>query len=143
MDDKLLKRLNTFISEIDQEYKLKIAYLFGSFSRGEENEKSDIDLALLFEKKYTDFQDAMLRGALIERGKEVLGREVDIVNLNIAPIRLKYQVVKEGQILKDHFIRPSFESLVLREYFDYMYYAEKYNQAIIESIKENKYFGGK
>ncbi|SMB82564.1 Predicted nucleotidyltransferase [Desulfonispora thiosulfatigenes DSM 11270] len=142
MKEDILQKLKYFIKEIDQEYKIKLAYLFGSFARGEENDQSDSDIAICFMEEYSSFDDVMIRGDLIERGKETLKRKVDILNLDKAPISLKYIVVQQGIILKDNNERATFESLVLREYFDFAYYAEKYNAAILESIKNDEYFGG-
>ena len=53
------------------------AWLFGSFSRGEETEKSDVDILVDFDKdaRIGLFKYAGMYGDL----KELLGREVDLV----------------------------------------------------------------
>ena len=53
------------------------AWLFGSFSRGEENENSDVDILVDFDKdaKIGLFKYASIYGDL----KELLGREVDLI----------------------------------------------------------------
>lgn len=53
------------------------AWLFGSFSRGEENENSDVDILVDFDKdtRIGLFKYAGIYGDL----KELLGREVDLV----------------------------------------------------------------
>ena len=38
--------------------------------------------------------------------------------------------------MKDSRKRAEFESLALREYFDFRYYSKIYNKAMIEAIKE-------
>ncbi|WP_237698947.1 hypothetical protein [Caldicellulosiruptor obsidiansis] len=45
-----------------------------------------------------------------------------------------------GIILKDHEERSLFEASVLREYLDFSYYSEIYNQKILESIKNKEFF---
>ncbi|WP_232841642.1 nucleotidyltransferase domain-containing protein [Caldicellulosiruptor acetigenus] len=90
-----------------------------------------------FEKSCVDvlYYEAILRGLLMEEGKTVFKRDVDIVNLKNANIFLKYSIIKDGIILKDHEERSLFEVSVLREYLDFSYYSEIYNQKILESIK--------
>ena len=53
------------------------AWLFGSFSRGEDNENSDVDILVDFDKsaRVGLFKYASIYGDL----KELLGREVDLV----------------------------------------------------------------
>ncbi len=53
-----------------------------------------------------------------------------------ASLLLKYEVIKTGIPLKESKKRAAFESLALREYFDFRYYAEIYNEAMIESIQK-------
>ena len=53
------------------------AWLFGSYSRGEENENSDIDILVDFEK---DAHVGLFKYAgMYSDLKEILGREVDLV----------------------------------------------------------------
>jgi len=77
----------------------------------------------------------------MEEGKALFKRDVDIVNLKNANIFLKYSIIKDGIILKDHEERSLFEASVLREYLDFSYYSEiLYNQKILESIKNKEFF---
>lgn len=139
--NEFIEKLKKFISEIDVNHPIELAYLFGSFARGTQNDESDIDLAVLFKNKHSDIEEITIRGELSDRGEFILGRKVDIVSLEKAPLLLKYEIVKDGVVLKDSSERGNFESLVLREYFDFKYYSEIYNKAVIESIKSKDYFG--
>lgn len=136
-----IKVLSEFIELINEKYPIKFAYLFGSRARGEERLDSDIDLALFFGESYEGLEEVLIRGDIIEEGKAFFKMSVDIVSLNIAPILLKYQVVKDGMIIKDSEDISTFESLVLREYFDFKYYSDIYDEAMIDSIKQGNYFG--
>ncbi|MEA4825341.1 MAG: nucleotidyltransferase domain-containing protein [Clostridium sp.] len=129
-----------FIEKINENYKIKFAYLFGSRARGDFHKESDIDLALYFEENYNGVKEVFIKGNIIEEGKKYFGIPVDIVYLNKAPLILKHEIVKEGIVLKDSYDRADFESLVLREYFDFKYYSDQYDRAIIESIKKEEYF---
>lgn len=141
MSNKELEKLaSKFIEEIDEKYKVKFAYLFGSRARGEEKNESDIDLGIYFQEDYSEMQEMFIKGDIIERGRSFFGIPVDIVSLNKAPLILKYEIVKDGIILKDSDERSFFESIVLREYFDFKYYSDAYNQAIVDSIRKGDYF---
>ncbi|MGI6469735.1 MAG: nucleotidyltransferase domain-containing protein [Syntrophomonadaceae bacterium] len=140
MDSQLEDNLKAFINEIDQEYPIELAYLFGSYARGTENSQSDIDIALLFKHQYTNYEELLIRGQIIDKGMSVFSRPVDVVSLNSAPPLLKYEVVVNSVILKDSELRSSFESLAIREYFDFQYYSRIYNEAVIGRIRDDDYF---
>lgn len=99
--------------------KMIFAYLFGGLARGRVSLLSDVDIAI-----YT------ADGANIVQDKlEILGKlnellktdEVDLVVLNTAPLPLAARIIKNKIILVDKmpFTRHAFESLTLREYFDF------------------------
>jgi predicted nucleotidyltransferase len=137
---KLQIKLINFINDIDKKYKIKFAYLFGSRARGDNTDNSDIDIAIFFKDEYDSLQEILIRGNIIEDGKAYLGIPVDVISLKSAPLILKHQIIKDGIILKDDDDRPSFESLTFREYFDFKYYSDIYDAAIINSIKAGEYF---
>ena len=45
MNSQFGDKLKEFINEIDREYPIELAYLFGSYAKGTENSQSDIDMA--------------------------------------------------------------------------------------------------
>lgn len=73
MDNLLIQKIqNYFVTQ-----PVEKAWVFGSFSRGEETEKSDIDILVSFAKdaKVTLFT----LGGIYMDLKEILNREVDLV----------------------------------------------------------------
>lgn len=54
------------------------AWLFGSFARGEEKEKSDIDILFVPDFEKGSFT-LLTQGGMYEDLKQLLGREVDLV----------------------------------------------------------------
>jgi len=57
MDKKsALKIINNYIKKIPKKYGLLSAYLFGSYAKGNFNEESDIDIALIIKNLEDDFQ---------------------------------------------------------------------------------------
>lgn len=48
--EEIIKLLKELTGEVEQKYKARIKGIFGSFVRGEEHEKSDIDILVEFEE---------------------------------------------------------------------------------------------
>lgn len=143
IDPSFKNLLSQFIDAVHREYPIRFAYLFGSRARGEENPTSDIDIAVYFAKHYNPSDITFIRGYLIEFGKEFFNNPIDIISLKHADLFLKYTIVKEGIIIKKNTdsTQAEFESLTLREFFDFQYYSDQYNTAMIETIKKQTYFG--
>jgi len=133
-----------FVEEIDRIYPVLFAYLFGSRAKGTDNLMSDIDIAIMFVENYNAEDDLFNRGHIIDTGKEFFNEPVDVINLAKASLLQQYEVVQHGIVVvgKDSSKRLEFESLTLRKYFDFRFYSEHYNEAMISRIKEGTYFGG-
>jgi len=112
----LLPKANDFLENYP---KLVFAYLFGSLTKGKVNPLSDIDIALYLKKGINFAREKMV---ILKELIDIFGTEgIDLVILNIAPLTLRTRIVENKIILvdKDPFLRHSFESLVLGEYFDF------------------------
>lgn len=138
----IINEAKQFIFNMNKKYKIKFAYIFGSQATGRASENSDVDIAIYFSKNYTDVEEAFVRGDIIEDGKAFFKKDVDIVSLNNASLFLKYEVIHDGIIIMDNDERTDFESLSLREYFDFKYYSDIYDKALIEKIRKGEFFGG-
>ena len=113
---ELLPKANYFLENYQ---KVIFAYLFGSLARDKVLPLSDIDIAIYLEESADFSQEKMI---ILRNLINILGtEEIDLVLLNTAPLTLKARIVENKKILvdKDPFLRHSFESLVLREYFDF------------------------
>lgn len=99
--------------------KVVFAYLFGGIARGKVSPLCDVDIAI-----YT-----VDRTDIVHEKLEILGKlnellrtdEVDLVVLNTAPLPLAARIIKNKIILADKMpiTRHAFESLIIREYFDF------------------------
>jgi len=99
-------------------------YLFGSLAKGTAGPLSDIDVAVYL-KEETDSGEVKLD--LTARLMDAQGADrVDVVVLNDAPLPLQARVLRCNRILLDRapHRRHAFESLVLREYFDFSRFEE-------------------
>lgn len=133
--ESLQVQLDCFIEQVHKHYPIEFAYLFGSIATGNANKESDIDIAIMLRKKYGSKEEILLKGNIIDVGMKYFQRKIDIVLLHNSPPLLKYEVVKNGIVLKNSPERATFESLALREYFDFRYYSDIYNAAIIREYK--------
>lgn len=103
---------------------VEFAYLFGSFGKGKCFPLSDIDIAIYLK----NFED-LNKEYLIEKRLEILGElinllqtdEIDLVILNNAPLTLRMKILETRRVIvdKNPFFRHRYESLTMREYFDF------------------------
>ena len=101
------------------ESDIAFAYLFGSLAQGDPKPLSDVDIAIYF----SDESD------ILERKLQILGQlmdlletdEIDLVILNTAPLTLRWKILETRKVLVDNlpFLRHQYESLTMREYFDF------------------------
>jgi predicted nucleotidyltransferase len=114
--------------------KVSSAWLFGSMATGKAGKNSDLDIAVLFApdlSNYERFDLRLLIGVELER---LAKREVDVVDMETAPLYLQHQVRKTGRLIveKDHVYRVSFDTRSRRDYFDLVPVLELRNRKLIE-----------
>lgn len=111
-----LERFKLGIAKIAEKYDLKLVVLYGSQATGKANENSDIDIAILGNRRI-DFDRH------IELINEFTGLfhtdEVDVKLLHSTNPLFRYQVMRDGILLfgkKHDFI--SFRAYAFRDYMD-------------------------
>jgi uncharacterized protein len=117
--EDILSHLPEAYEYLQSQSDVPFAYLFGSLSKGKLAPLSDIDIAVYLSGKKK----------FLPRKTEILGEltnilktdEIDFVLLNTAPLTLKMKILENKKVIvdKNPFLRYRFESLVLREYFDF------------------------
>jgi hypothetical protein len=119
LPENILDFLPQVVDFLKNHQKIVFAYLFGSLARDKVLPLSDIDIAIYLKEGMDLGQEKM---SILQNLIDLLGtEEIDLVLLNTAPLTLKARIVENKKILvdKEPFLRHSFESLVLREYFDF------------------------
>lgn len=99
--------------------KIIFAYLFGSLAKGKPSPLSDVDIAVYLSEESDAIQVKMeILGKLMELLET---DEIDLTILNTASLPLAARIIENKVILVDKkpFLRHAFESLILREYFDF------------------------
>ena len=82
-----MKRFKPILKE---KFKVKEIGIFGSYVRGEESEKSDVDILVEFSEPIGwEFID------LVEFLENILGRKVDLVTVRALKPQLKDKILKE------------------------------------------------
>jgi len=97
------------------------AYLFGSLARKKAGPLSDVDIAVYLAEKVS----------FAEKKLETLGNlvnilntdEIDLVVLNRSPLALRMKILENKRVIVDEapLIRHRYESLTMRQYFDFSY----------------------
>ncbi|MGH7857145.1 MAG: type VII toxin-antitoxin system MntA family adenylyltransferase antitoxin [Candidatus Binatia bacterium] len=106
---------------------LAAAYLFGSVARGEAGPTSDVDLAVLFGATPPPTLEGLAFDLQDDLGRE-LGRPVQLVVLDRAPVDLVHRVLRDGILVleRDRSRRIAFEVRSRNEYFDLVPILDRY-----------------
>ena len=71
-----IEKIRTLIKPVCDEYPINKVYLFGSYSRGDAKESSDVDLRI-----ESDIKSFLELGGVYEDLREVLGKELDLISI--------------------------------------------------------------
>lgn len=115
----ILSKLPDIKELLLQDDNIVFAYLFGGLAKGELKGLSDIDIAVFL--RQTDGL-AEYKFKLFGKLTDALGTaELDLVILNTASVSIAGRILQNKQILVDKapFRRHLYESLTLREFFDF------------------------
>ena len=128
VDRALLQQLQAFFNRAH--VGIVCVYVYGSMARGEARGASDIDVAVL----YTQEPPPTLDGLGLELGytlERLLGKPVDLVILNRAPLDLIHRVLRDGVLVcdSDPSSRIRFEVQARNAYFDLLPYLRQYRRA--------------
>lgn len=127
--------------DIFRKFNVKLAYLFGSQAKGTAYEKSDYDVAVLFENEPSEPLALKETTFLTLELDKFFPAELEIVCLNAAPALLKYEVVAYGKPIycRDEDERIDFEVSAVKEYIDDKYTREIYYDALYKRIEKGAF----
>ncbi len=112
------KEINELILYLSKNSNVIAFFIFGSFGTQYQNQNSDIDFAILYDKDVTLKEELMLEVKISEIFKR---DDIDVVNLNKAPINLQHRVIYTGDLLycSDKIKLADFKEKVFKFYGDY------------------------
>jgi predicted nucleotidyltransferase len=91
---EIKEKLRAYKPIIKERFKVKNIGIFGSFVRGEQTLKSDIDILVEFDKEGKTFRNYMELKYCLE---DLLSLEVDLVMIGAIKDELKDTILKEVQ----------------------------------------------
>ncbi len=125
--------MENIIKVLEKEPDILFAYLFGSFAKGTQEEKSDIDIAVYLKDEHILEGDPLYPSRLSIKIENALGdkKKVDVRVLNGSTLRFRSQVLRYGKLLhsKDEKKRIDFETSSLAQYYDFKPHIEMYDAA--------------
>ena len=125
------------LSRVFQRHHVSFAYLFGSKAKGLSHARSDRDIAVHFDS-HVKPKDRLQRRLKIWNGLSDLwpGETIDLVVLEEAPLLLRFNAIRDGQLLycANDRERIWFEVPTMKEYFDRQYYVERGAQSALKSF---------
>lgn len=134
----LIGRLQLVFEPLPQ---VVVAYLFGSYARGQAGLLSDVDVAVLLSGQPTESECFDVRLDILERAITGLGRnEVDVAVLNQTPLALRYRVVRDGQIIvcRDEAARLAFTARTVSMYLDFKPALEVFERATLQRARKGE-----
>ncbi|HSO26949.1 MAG TPA: nucleotidyltransferase domain-containing protein [Anaerolineales bacterium] len=130
---------------------IELAFLFGSYARGQEHALSDVDFAILLVGDPDAHACLTARMDLIsDLASLIQFDEVDVAILNESPAALRYRVLRDGKLLfcRDEDVRIAFYLQTVNEYLDFLPILERHQRAILERARRgelthehNPYYG--
>lgn len=112
------------------------AYLFGSYATRTATGKSDVDIAVLFDRPTPKAERFERRLQLMADLSRLLKKNVEVVVLNdVSSLFFKYAIIKEGILLykKSEAARIEFEDKILGEFFDFQPFLDAYNRHYVKT----------
>lgn len=74
-NQEAITQIKKLTEPVFKEYGVEKAYVFGSYARGDYNENSDIDIIIVAK----NIKSLLIIGAILEALKQVLQKEVDLI----------------------------------------------------------------
>ncbi len=116
----LTKQIQELRSLFQRHPEIIAAILFGSYNTPFFNERSDLDFGLIFDRSVELSTELNIEVEI----SELLGTDrIDLVNLNKAPLLLKYNAVAGGKIIyeSDYEKTSDFLEKIYNEFCDFEY----------------------
>jgi predicted nucleotidyltransferase len=122
-DKKLPSNIQELLQQVEAYLRSRpdilFAYIFGSLAKGKPHPLSDVDIAIYIsgDKHFSEIKLDIL-GHLIDLLET---DEIDLVVLNTASPILRMEVLESKRLIvdKEPFQRHKFESMTMRQYFDF------------------------
>jgi len=136
----LKEEIDSLKGFLDASDNVVAAYIFGSFGTEKQTPISDIDIAVLFGNKISLMEELNYAAEI----SSILHREdVDVINLNSAPVHIQHQVLYSGEKIYETDIDKvqDFVENVLEVYHDYEFILKKFRDDYQQGLAEEYLHG--
>jgi predicted nucleotidyltransferase len=127
-----MQELTTYIK---QNKNIIALYIFGSYGTKYQHVNSDLDFAILYKDRPSLFEELEIESDI----SQIFHRDdIDVVNLNKAPIDMSHQVLYTGDLLfcRDEILLADFKEKVFNIYGDYGIVLKKFYDDFQEGLRE-------
>lgn len=94
--NELFEKISTIFKN---DPEVAAVYLFGSYATGKAHDSSDLDLAILFTQPLSRMESYKRLESFFVRLSRLVGREVDLVDMEQANLILLHEILTEGKII--------------------------------------------
>ncbi|ADL08666.1 DNA polymerase beta domain protein region [Thermosediminibacter oceani DSM 16646] len=133
--DGIITQIEELKKYLGQNKNILALYIFGSYGTGHERTTSDIDLAILFRNSPSLFEELEIESGISQIFKR---DDIDLVNLNKAPIDICHQVLHTGELLycTDEIALADFKERVFNIYGDYGITLKKFYDDFMKGLRD-------
>ncbi|EKD23118.1 MAG: hypothetical protein ACD_83C00046G0004 [uncultured bacterium] len=130
-----IKKISQLLDPVFNKYHVKLAYIFGSYARGNQIKESDIDIAILLDESKPESERFALRLKIAGDFSLLLKNNVDLIILNdTSSVTFKYSIIHEGKLLfQEESDKVKFEIGAMNNYFDLLPFFDLYNQNYVQA----------
>ncbi len=137
--DDLIGTLQQCLPQIVKGRSVQLVYLHGSAARGEATPSSDVDIAIVCDKETSPHQQLRLMPDVsAELARQAGITEADVRVINDAPLVFRGRMACEGILLyaRDEAQQIEFETHTRDEYFDYLPFHRRLQDAFLKNVRE-------
>jgi len=137
--DNMVDTLRQCLPRIVKVLPIQLVYLHGSAARGEATSSSDVDIAIVCDEKISPHQRLrIMLDVSTELFKQTGIAEADVRVINDAPLIFRGRVACEGILLyaRDKAEQIEFETRTRDEYFDYLPFHRRLQDAFLKNVRE-------
>jgi len=122
---------------MEKDEKVLFAYVYGSYARDSIHFESDIDVAVYLRSSDVKGYIKKEEELTIELVTKIHMDRIDLRILNVLPLLLQYNILKDGMLIfvKDDRERVDFETRVMDRFFELKPYVDEYQQMLSSKIK--------
>ena len=137
-----LKCLPQSLASLEQQISAVI--LFGSLAMNKQTPLSDVDLAVLYHKNLSlDELDRLHRQVMGMVTDLLQSDDIDIINLNTAPLAIQYGAIKQSKILllnnREEYI--DYWDQTVKYYLDFKPLIDECNNTLLETLSGRTLYG--